>query len=808
MTGTWIQDLRFGLRMMGKAPFVTGVAVVTLSLGIGANTAIFSVVNAVLLKPLPYRDAEELVMVWSHGLQNPEADVPVSYPVFQDWRRQGGAFEGMAAFAYNRFLVSGKEGPDETRAVLGSPDLFAVLGARPALGRPLLPSDERDRVAVLGHGLWMRRYDGDPGVVGRTIILNDEAYTIVGVMPPGFRFPSPDFEIWLSFALIHGASANPTLGDWIGDRTLRGYRVVARLKDGASFGQAEAEMHAVARRLAQDHPDSDANFGVHLTPLREQMLGDVRLALLVLQGAIGLILLIACANVANLMLARISARGREMAVRSALGAPRSRLVRQLLTESALLAFVAGVAGLLLARWGLDSLIALAPATIPGLDEVAIDGSVLAFTALASLLTSVVFGLAPATQVWTPGLSETLKKRARDTAGGRSGRRARSALMVAETAIALVLLIGAGLMIRSFAELTGVDAGFDSARLLTMSLGLSPTRYPEPQRQVAFFREIVARIEALPGVRRAGASTSMPPTYIQRGTGFTIEGRPQPPPGQGPAALYMPATSGFLTALGVPLRSGRHFTEADDAGAPAVVIVNETLARQHFPGEDPVGLRLEVDGALRAIVGVVGDVKYRGLSSEAGSQIYAPYAQSPFPGMYLVVRAASDPLPLVAEVRRQILAVDPDQPPMRIGTMDQVLSDSVAQPRFETLLLSVFGGLAAVLAAAGIYGVMAWSVAQRTREIGVRVALGARRADVVALVLRQGMTLTAVGLLIGLAGALGLTRLLSSLLFEVSATDPLTFAAVPLALAAVALLACYVPARRAAGVDPMTALRAE
>jgi putative ABC transport system permease protein len=808
MLDTIWQDLRYGFRLLLKNPGFTVVAVLTLALGIGANTAIFSIVNGVLFRSLPYRNADKLVMVWHHRPQNPTGEIPASFPDVQDWKKENHVFEGLAAYAFNRFRVTGQEGPDETRGIFATPDLFPVLGANPLLGRTLLPSDDRERVVVLSHRLWQRRYNGDPAVIGKTIVLNAESYAIVGVMPPGFLFPTPEIELWLSFASIYSTVGNATIGDWISSRSLRGYRVIARLKNGVSIEPAEAEMNTIANRLAHAYPDSNANLGIHLVPIRKQLLGNIQAALLVLLGAVGFILLMACANVANLMLVRTATRDREIAVRRALGAGQFRLVRQLLTESLLLAILGGMLGLLLAFWGVDVILTLSPDNIPRLDDVRVEGEVFAYTAAISILTGVLFGLAPVAQTWKLNLNETLKAAGRGSSGHLHGRRIRGLLVVVEFALALVLLIGAGLMMKSFTRLVAVNPGFNPDHVLTMQVGLTLNQYQKAEQQVAFFQEALRRIAALPGVEAVGASTSMPPMYTQRGSGFTIEGHPAPPPGQAPTALYMPATPGYWQALGIPLLKGRFFTDGDTADAPSVAVINETLARQHFPQEVPLGQRIRVDGDLCTVVGIVGDVKYTGLGADVGPQIFVPHAQNPFPGMYLVIRTTPDPQSLIAAIRTEILAVDPEQGPTRINTMDELLSDAVAQPRFNTFLIGLFGALGLILAAVGIYGVMSFSVAQRTHEIGIRMALGAQSRDVLKLIVRQGVMLALMGVGIGLAAALALTRLMEGLLFSVSVTDPTTFVAISGLLIGVALVACYIPARRATRVDPMVALRYE
>jgi putative ABC transport system permease protein len=806
--GTFWQDLRYGIRMLARSRGFTAVAVLTLALGIGANTAMFSVVNAVLFRALPYHDPNRLVGVWEGDVKQPAALYPASLPDFRDLKEQNRVFEGIAAYAFNRFNITGNEGPDQTRAAIVTPDFFPVMGVKPALGRMLLPEDDRDHVVVLSDSIWHRRYSASLSVLGKTIVLNDEPYTIVGVMPRSFHFPTPEIELWCSFAMIYGNTGNSTIGDWINSRSLRGYHIVARLKQGVSLPQAVTDMSAIAERLARAYPDSNTDVTARLVPLRKQILGDVQPALLVLLAAVGFILLIACANVANLMLARMSARGREIAVRRALGASQARLIRQMLTESVLLSADGGGAGLLLAFWGVGALLPLIPRDIPRLESVAVDGWALCFTLTISLLTGILFGLAPSLRARKLNLNESLREGGRGSAGHLRARRVRSLLVVGEIAVAFVLLVASGLLLKSFVRLADVNPGFNPDHLLTMDVNLSFVHYKQPEQQIAFFDRVLQRIRALPGVTQAGACTSLPPAVIQRIDGFQIEGRPAPPPGQQPTALYLPMTPGYLEALGVPLLRGRNFTDADSNTAPNVAIINQTIAQQFFSGQDPLEQRIQFAGVSRMIVGVVGDTKYEGLGAPADPQVYIPYAQSPFPGMYLFIRTAGDPLSVVSAAREAIQSVDPTEQLNRIKPMTELLSDSLAQPRFNTFLIGLFGGLAFILATVGVYGVISFDVAQRANEIGIRVALGASPWNILRLVVGQGLALTFFGVLTGLAGAFALTRYLQSLLFSVRSTDPATYAGISALLIVVATMACLIPARRATRVDPLVALRYE
>ena len=807
---TLLQDIRFGIRVLARNRAFTLVALLTLALGIGANTAIFTVVNAIIFRPLPFAAPQQLVGVWTKDLKRPGSQYPAALPTFRDWQQQAHSFSGFAAYAFNRFHVSGAEGPDETRGVFTTTNFFDVLGVAPVLGRALQATDEREHVVVLGDELWRRRFNADRRVLGKTIDLNSETFTIIGVMPPSFRFPTPDIELWSSMAPMYALplGSRSSIGDWINSRSLRGYRVVGRLQNGVSPEQAQTEMNSIAERAARTYPDSDAGTGVVLVALHTQMVGDYRKPLIVLLVAVGFILLIACANVANLMMARTAARDREIAIRRAMGAGQLRLIRQMLTESILLATVGGLIGLLLATWGVQLLLGLAPKDIPRLEGVTVDRWALLFTFAVSIGTGVLFGLAPAWHARRLSLNESLREGGRGIAGLARVKHVRGLLVMSEIALAVMLLIGAGLMLKSFQRLTDISPGFNPDHLLTMAVGLQFVRYQDPARQVAFFEQALERVRSLPGVVAAGACTSLPPTYIQQSTGFTIEGRPAETGTQPPSAIYMPATPGFVEALGLPLVRGRTIAVADTAQAPGVVVINQTLATRFFPNEDPVGRRITISGVLRTIVGVVGDAKYQGLGVEAGPQAYVPHAQSPFPGLRIVVRTTTDPESLVSAVRAQIQSIDSEEGPTRFVPMSQLLSESVAQPRFNTFLIGLFAALAFILSAIGIYGVINYDVTQRTGEIGVRMALGAQSRDVVQLILRQGLLLTLGGLVLGLAGAFALTRFLTGLLFEVKPTDPLTYVVVAAVLAVVAIAACLIPARRATKVDPLVALRYE
>ncbi|MGI8995218.1 MAG: ABC transporter permease [Pyrinomonadaceae bacterium] len=803
------QDLRFAVRMLGKRPGFTVAAIIALALGIGANTAIFSVVNSVLLRPLGYKEPERLVTI-SHSYPKLDLVAPVSAPGYVDYRNQTSVFEETAASSNANYNLTDGSDPERVQGRIVTANFFPLLGIAPTLGRTFLAEEDKpgaSRVVVLSYGLWQRRFGGDPQIVNRTIRLNNESYTVVGVMPAEFRFGRD--ELWTPIAFTPEQLANDRRGnEYLG--------AMARLKPGVTIEQAQTEIDFIARRIAEANPDAypaDSGWGVKLKSLNEEIVGDVRPALFVLLGAVGFLLLIACSNVANLMLARAAARGREIAIRTALGASRLRLVRQLLTESLLLAFVGGVAGLLLAVWGVELLVALEPADVPRAREIGIDARVLLFTIGLSLLTGILFGLLPALQASKPGLTGTLKEGGRGSAVGGGIRSARSLLVITQIAVALVLLVGAGLMVRSFSRLLDVNPGFRTENVLTMQVALPATKYREPQQRRAFFQELVERIKALPGTESVGAVSHLPLGGGVTSFTFGIEGRPAPPGVMNPHTDGRVATPDYLPTMQIPLLRGRHFTERDNADARQVAIIDETLARVYFPGEDPVGKRVTFEGTdenpiWREIVGVVGAIRHRGLDAELKAQLYYPHAQSTAAGLSVVVRAANDPASLTSAVRGAVRAVDKDQPVYGVRTMDEVLNNSVAQKRFSMFLLAIFASVALVLAAVGIYGVMAYTVSARTNEMGIRIALGARSIDILRLVVGQGMILALAGVGVGLVAALVVTRVMSSLLYGISATDPLTFAAIALLLTGVALLACYVPARRATKVDPMVALRYE
>jgi putative ABC transport system permease protein len=803
------QDLRYGIRTMLKNPAFTLVAVAALALGIGANTAIFSVVNSILLRPLPFKEPERLLTV-SHAYPKLNLIAPVSPPGFMDYRARTDVFEMSAASAGGSFNLTGEGEPERIQARAVSASFFPTLGVEAALGRTFLQEEDQpghEHVVVLSHGLWQRRFGADPGVIGKTIMLDSEAYVVVGVMPASFRLYGQD-DAWAPLALTaEQMSPNRRRAEFLA--------MIARLKPGVSIEQAQAAMNTVASQIQQDNPQifpSDGSWGVQVKPVYEEMVEDIRPALLVLLGAVGFVLLIACANVANLLLARATARRKEIAIRTALGASRWRLVRQLLTESVLMAIVGGGLGLLLAVWGVDVLIKLNQNNIPRAREIGIDSRVLAFTFGLSLLTGILFGLIPALQASKTELTEALKEGGRTSSGSHRAR-FRNLLVVSEIALALVLLIGAGLMVKSFARLLHVNPGFEPQNLLTMQVALPSTKYSEPSQRAAFYQQALDKIKTLPGVQSAGAVSHLPLSGSIASGFFSIEGQQYPPGEQLPHTDLRAASPQYLQTMGIPVLKGRYFDERDTDAAPNVAIIDETLARRYWPNEDPLGKRISFNRrenvqVWREIVGVVGAVKHKGLDADYRGQLYFPHPQNPWGNMYLVVRTTNEPSSMAAMVRSAIQSVDKDQPVYRVMTMETLLNESVAQRRFSMLLLTLFAVVAVVLAIVGLYGVMSYGVSQRTHEIGIRMALGAQARDVLRMVVGQGLLLALIGVGIGLVAALLLTRVMSSLLFGVSATDPFMFASIPLILAVVALLACYIPARRATKVDPMVALRYE
>jgi putative ABC transport system permease protein len=808
MNALW-KDFNYGLRVLLKSPGFTAVAILTLALGIGANTAIFSVVNAVLLRPLLFPEQQQVLRLGQGGRggQSPERG-EFSFADYKDVQAQTQTLSSVAAYL-NSGAILGSEGAESER-VYGADvaaEYFDVLGVRPELGRVFTREEDHENsgVVVISHGLWLRRFGGDRGIVGRQIKMGGSSSTVIGVMPAGFEYPlranHQDFWEPLNDRPLPGRE----------DRTNRGYNVIARIKPGVTFEQARAELDAISRRLEQQYPAADTKIMIGAAPLAEDITHDVRPALLLLLGAVGFVLLIACANIANLLLARATSRQKEIAIRTALGASRWRVARQLLVESLLLAFAGGALGLLLATWGVDLLVAMSPPDIPRIQQVGLDARVLAFTLLVAAATGLIFGLVPALHASKPELTDALKEGGRGTTESFRRNRVRSLLVVAEVALSLVLLIGAGLLIKSFVRLLDTDPGFDAHNVVALDIPLSRLRYDTPEKQAAFFNQLVERAKALPGVAAVGLVDNVPLGTSIDTFNFDIAGRPPYPPGAKPEAHSTVVSPEYFAALKIPLREGRLFNVQDTKDAPPVMLINESLARRFFAGENPVGQRLILDPAQPPleIVGVVADARRRGLDIAPELEMYIPFSQLPQRRMNLIARTATnDPAGAAAALRGVVKDLNKDQTIWQTRTLDQLVAQQVAARRFNMTLLGVFAALALVLAAVGIYGVMAYSVTRRTHEIGVRIALGAQVGDVLRLVIGQGMALAGVGVVLGIIGALAVTRLIRSLLYDVSATDPLVFCGLALLLALVALVACYVPARRAAKVDPMIALRYE
>lgn len=802
---TLFQDLRYGIRTLLKQPGFSMVAIIILALGIGASTAIFTVVNAALIRGLPYRAPEQLYHLWETTPQKEYARREFSYPDYQDYQ-QNQVFDGVAAYTGGGGILTGYGEPERIFSPGASANFFTTLGVEPFLGRTFQPGEDKPgapRVVVLSYGWWQRRFGGDQNILGQSLTISGLQYTVVGILPPGFQFALRPADVWLPY---QPGEAQLTR------RFMHGTNMIARLKSDVPLAQAQTAMSEIASRIEREHQASHAGTTVTLIPLQEQMVGQVKPILLLLLGAVGFVLLIACANVASLLLTRSLARQKEIAIRAALGAGRGRIVRQLLTESVLLSVAGGVAGLLIARWGIDGLVAVLPQTqlnaLPFLNNLHVDGGILAFACGLSLVTGVVFGLAPALQTARLDLQEALKEGGRSASS--SGRqRLRSTLVVTEIALAVVLLVGAGLMMKSLLRLLQVNLGFNPENVLTMTVALPASKYSEPQRRIQFHTALQERISALPGVSGVGAVNILPLTGGNT-TRFTIEGDPAPPPGQEIEANIRVSDEHYFQTLGVPLLAGRFFDARDTADAPDVVIINKSLADRVFAGRDPIGRRLNYGGNFGAevIVGVVGDVKITGLDDAIKPVVYNPLRQSAPVASGFVVRTQVDPAAVINAIRNECRALETDAALFNVRTVEEIMADSPAAftRRLPALLIGIFAGVALLLAAVGIYGVVAYSVRQQTHDIGVRMALGAQVSDITKMVLRQGLALALAGIGVGTLAAIFLTRLLGSLLFEVKPSDPLTFVVVASVLCAVSLLACWVPARRAAKVDPLDALR--
>jgi putative ABC transport system permease protein len=793
------QDIRYGARMLLKQPGFSLIAVITLALGIGANTAIFSVINGVLLRPLPFKDSERLVMVWNMGAEAAGGDrTPLAVADLLDWRAQNHSFESIGAIQPGSFNYRGGDIPEQVRGLGVTSNFLSVLGVGVQLGRGFESSDEQvgaPRVVLISDHFWRKHFNADEQVVGRSINLNGVPTTIIGVMPRAFTFPNRDTEIWRAIQL-----GTPTRR---GPYFLQG---LARLKHGATIEHARADTREMKTSF------DGSNFKFNVVSLNEFLVGDVRPTLIALLVAVTLVLLIAAVNVANLTLVHAASRFKEISIRAALGASRLRIIKRLLTESLLLAIAGGALGTLLALWGVSLLVQLAPANLPRLDQIRIDGWVLGWTALVTVLTAIVFGLAPALQSSRLNLTETLRDGARTTEGsGR--RRGRNALVVIELALAVMLLSGAGLLIKSLWRLQQVDLGINPDKVLTMQVILRGQRYQEPAQVQAFAERLLSQVKSIPGVGIAALSNSLPPDETDFSSDFRIEGRSQPTNAEPQIAYFNRVSPDYFQALGIPLRSGRHFSSADSATSPGVMFINDTLRRRFFPNEDPVGKRInlgsEAEPIWSQIIGVVGDVKYNGMAEEVQPAIYQPFAQEPAWGIALIIKSdVADSSSLTSGVRHELRKIDPDLPLTQVYTMDERVSVAIAQPRFRTSLIALFAVVALILACVGIYGVVSYSVSQRTHEIGIRMALGAQTGDVLQMVIKQALLLAAVGVTLGLIASFALTGLLSKLLFGVTARDLPTFVSVGVVLAVTALVASYLPARRAAKVDPLVALKYE
>ena len=811
LEASW-QDVRYAARMLRKNPGFTLVAVLTLALGIGANTAIFSIVDAVLLRSLPYPDPNQLVLLFDVPLQQPDALSSFSYRDFTLCREQNRVFSEMAGNAFHDLTLTGAGEPSIVNTADVTPEIFSMLHAKPLLGRTLLPEDGKPGsapVAVLSENLWRSRFGSNPGIIGQSIALDMRAFTVVGILPASFRYPdgAPRQDVWISVA------QDPLFGPRISQPGVPVLGAIGRLKPGISLAQAQAELNTLGARLAKEFPAQDSGSTIRIESYRQAVVGNVKSALLILLGAVGLVLLIACANIANLLLSRATSRRREIAVRIALGAGRARIVRQLLTESALLGLLGGIAGVLLAVWGVWSLRPFLPSGVIQISSIHVGGPVLAFALGLSLAATLAFGLAPALLA-TPSNLQTNIKEGGERAGQRGGQHLRSFLAIAEISLATVLLIAGGLLMRSFALVTSVNPGFDPNHVIEAEVSLPQFQYSTPEQWTAFSNELLARLHAQPGLRDSALAAPLPMDRQGEATfEFSVVGSPPLPPGKSTTADYATVSPDYFHVMRIPLLRGRFFNEQDSPSNPNVAIISETLARRYFPNLGPIGRRMRFGfppngNVSREVVGVVGDVRDDALSRKPGPMMYVPFAQAPLYGGEVVVRSSLAPSSVAAGIRQAVHSIDNDLPVTDVESFPDALGASVAQERFRTLLLGSFSGIALILAAVGIFGVISYSVSQRTHEIGIRMALGAQQRDVLRLILGQGTRLALLGLGAGAVAALLLTRLMASLLYGVSATDPLTFGAVAMLLLGVAVAACYIPARRAMRVDPIVALRYE
>jgi putative ABC transport system permease protein len=806
----WLQDLRFAVRSLFKRPGFALIVIFTLALGIGANTAIFSVINAVLLRPLPYVEPERIVQLWETDTRQRSLEGTVSPLNFNDWRNQTQSFEAMAAYRYTIFTLTGNDQPQSLNGSTTSASFFSVLGVKPIIGRDFLPEEDapgKNRVCILSYGLWQRQFAGDQTLPGKTIQLNGESYTVAGVMPQGFQFPD-SAELWspLGYDLQRIERGSHNL------------MAIGRINSNTTVSSAQADLDAIASRLEEQYPNTNTRAGIKVIPLREQLVGKVEKGLYILLFAVGLVLLIACANVTNLLLVRATSRQKEIAIRAAIGASRRHLIRQFLIEGVLLAIIGGTIGLLIAWWGVDLILASLPSNLPRIKDANIDKWVLLFTLSISLLTGILSALAPAIYGTRLDLNQVLKESGKQTTAGSLRKSLRGFLVASEIALALVVLIGAGLLINSFLRIQAVNPGFKPDNLLTLQINLPRSKYKDQQKQAIFFQQAVERIRSISGIEQVSITSELPFSGSRSSSSFDIEGRPSDRPDDGNNADRRVVTPNYFATMGIPLVDGRDFTDFDDKTTNGVVIVNERWAQQFFPNENPIGKRIRIgddlevafygSGVWREVVGVVGNLKHNNLTVADVPEMYMPYRQHPESRMMVAVRGGGNSANFTSAIRNEILALDHDLPIYNIRLMGERLAQSVLPQRFNMLLLSIFAGLALVLASVGIYGVMSYTVAQSTREIGIRMALGAGQQQVLRMVLGQGLALVLIGIVIGLAAAFGFARLMESLLFGVHATDFVTFAGVSVVLVLVALLACYLPARRATKVDPMVALRYE
>src|ERR1700733_11498754 len=806
------QDARYGARMLRKNPGFTAVAVLTLALGIGANIAIFSIVDAVLLRSLPYPDPNQLVLMFEVPLQQPDALSGISYRDFTEYREQNRVFSEMAGNSFHDLTLTGAGEPSIVNTAAVTPEIFPLLNAKPLAGRTLLPEDGKQGaapVAVLSENLWRSRFGSNPAVIGESVTLDMRSFTVVGILPASFRYPdgAPPQDVWISVA------QDPLFGPRMSQPGARVLVGIGRLKPGVFLAQAQAEMNTLGARLAREFPAEDSGLTIRIEPYRQVVVENVKSALLILLGAVGLVLLIACANIANLLLSRATSRGREFAVRIALGAGRARIVRQLLTESALLGFLGGFVGVLLAAWGVWSLRSFLPSGLTQISSIQVGGSVLAFALLLSVTATLAFGLAPALLA-TPSNLQTNIKEGGERTGQRGGQQVRSFLAIAEISLAMVLLVAGGLLMRSFALVTSVNPGFDPKNVIEAEVSLPQFQYSTPQQWTAFSNELLARLHAPPGLRDSALAAPLPmDRQGPANLGFGIVGDPPLPPGKSTTADYATVSPDYFRVMRIPLLRGRLFSEQDSSSNPNVAIISEMLARRYFPNQDPLGRQMGFgfppnSNVSRKIVGVVGDVRDVALSRKPGPMMYVPFAQAPLYGGEVVVRSSLSASSVAAGIRQAVDSIDKGLPLTNVESFPDALGASVAQERFRTLVLSSFSGIALILAAVGIFGVISYSASQRTHEIGIRMALGAQQGNVLRLILGHGAKLAIFGLSAGAVAALLLTRLMASLLYGVSATDPITFGTVAIVLLGVALIACYIPAHRAMRVDPMVALRHE